>query len=980
MDPVLRDARLSHYQLERLIGAGGMGSVYLARDLSLDRPVAIKFITADKSADESARRRLLREARAAAALDHPNICTVYEVIDDPSGPAYIVMQYVEGETLATTLRRGALEPRAAMTLATDLASALSAAHRRGVVHRDLKPQNVMVTPGGRAKLLDFGIARYPDSATASDKATTDTHLTAPGAMAGTPAYMSPEQVLGTAIDSRSDLFSLGVVLYECLAGKPAFQGGNSFELASEIITHDPPAVSTLRPELGDAYDELCRRLLAKDRADRFQSADELLGALRVLNPDTGRSSHASEARVEPRPRPRAGRGVMLMAAAAVLLVAAAWGAWLWTRPVTYTLEGQADRWYRQGVEAIRDGAPHTARLALARAIQLAPEFPSSYIRLAEAETELDEPESAQQQLLRVSQLVPSESRLSFEDRTRVAGVRALMLRDVDAAVQAYAELARRHAEDAGAWLDLGRVQEASARSADARASYERALGIDGQYAAAHLRRATILGREGRHDAALAAFSDAERLYQSVANVEGQVETLIRRGAYLNGTVRLQEAREVIERARVLAGSLQSHAQSIQADLLLSSITASEGRWEEAEAMAASAVDAALRAELESVAAEGLGDLATVLLQRGRTAEADAHLARAIELAERRRARRIVERARLQRAYIMIVSGEATAGIAAAQEPLEYFRANRYRRYELTALSILSRAHDALGQYPEARTLAEEALRKADEIKDEGQAAEALENLAGVANATGDLPTAVAHRLRAVDIHRRQNEHSVLGYDLVNTADLLIRLGRHADAATLLDDLDAGVAQGLDAYQPRARRAAALRALSAAIQQRPVPARAFAAEARTEDDPPDSTSQFATSLTAYVGTIDNARPRRAPAKAPAGAVTSASGREIRYWDLLARLESGDARGALAGVESTLSAEGATTSYEFEWRIAAIGAAAARQIGDKIREAVRRERASAALARLRAAWQNDLALYESRPDLVVLRRKAGLDAQP
>lgn len=317
MDPVLRDARLSHYQLERLIGAGGMGSVYLARDLSLDRPVAIKFITNDRSADASARRRLLREARAAAALDHPNICTVYEVVDDPAGPAYIVMQYVEGETLSTALHRGAVAPRLALGLATDLASALAAAHRRGVVHRDLKPQNVIVTPGGRAKLLDFGIARYADTSAASARATTDTHLTAAGAVPGTPAYMSPEQILGTSVDGRSDLFALGAVLYECLAGKRAFKGATSFELASEIISHDPPAVSTLRPQLGEAYDELCRRLLAKDRADRFQSADELLGALRVLHPDTGQSSHASGTRLEPGRRPRVGRAAIL--AAVVLL-------------------------------------------------------------------------------------------------------------------------------------------------------------------------------------------------------------------------------------------------------------------------------------------------------------------------------------------------------------------------------------------------------------------------------------------------------------------------------------------------------------------------------------------------------------------------------------------------------------------------------------------------------------------------------------
>ncbi|MBA3640986.1 MAG: protein kinase, partial [Acidobacteria bacterium] len=146
MDPLAPDARLANYRLERLLGAGGMGSVYLAHDLVLQRPVAIKFIAPDRAADASARRRLIREARAAAALDHPNICGVHDVIVDPDGRACIVMQYVEGETLAQTLRQGPLDVRLALTLAADVAAALAAAHARGIVHRDIKPQNIIVTP------------------------------------------------------------------------------------------------------------------------------------------------------------------------------------------------------------------------------------------------------------------------------------------------------------------------------------------------------------------------------------------------------------------------------------------------------------------------------------------------------------------------------------------------------------------------------------------------------------------------------------------------------------------------------------------------------------------------------------------------------------------------------------------------------------------------------------------------------------------
>jgi len=287
MDPLAADARLANYRLERLLGAGGMGSVYLAHDLVLQRPVAIKFIAPDRAADAGARRRLIREARAAAALDHPNICGVHDVIVDPDGRACIVMQYVEGETLAQTLRQGPLDARLALTLAADVAAALAAAHARGIVHRDIKPQNIIVTPERHAKLLDFGIARHHEVAEPTDD--TATSLTTAGLLVGTPAYMSPEQVQQRPPDGRTDLFSLGSVLFECLTGRRAFEGETPLQLAAHVLEHDPPAVSSLRPELSEQHDELIRRLLAKHPDDRFQSAEELLGALRVLAPDTGRS-------------------------------------------------------------------------------------------------------------------------------------------------------------------------------------------------------------------------------------------------------------------------------------------------------------------------------------------------------------------------------------------------------------------------------------------------------------------------------------------------------------------------------------------------------------------------------------------------------------------------------------------------------------------------------------------------------------------
>jgi serine/threonine-protein kinase len=340
MDSAPQDARLSNYRLERLLGAGGMGSVYLAHDLVLDRAVAIKFIASERAADDAARRRLIHEARAAAALEHPNICSVHDVIVDADGRACIVMQYVEGETLAQVLRRGPLDVRLALALTTDLASALAAAHARGIIHRDLKPQNIMVTPERRAKLLDFGIARQVELAGTGDEATA-TSLTGPGAIVGTPAYMSPEQAQQLPLDGRTDLFTLGAVLFECLTGRRAFEGDTPLRVASQVLEHDPPPVSSLRQELSAQHDELCRRLLAKHPDDRFKSAEELLGALRVLTPETGRHPHAGDVRPAPGRSALALAGVrpfrpgrVVAAVAVVMVVAAAAiardaGLWVW---------------------------------------------------------------------------------------------------------------------------------------------------------------------------------------------------------------------------------------------------------------------------------------------------------------------------------------------------------------------------------------------------------------------------------------------------------------------------------------------------------------------------------------------------------------------------------------------------------------------------------------------------------------------------
>ncbi|HKF55971.1 MAG TPA: serine/threonine-protein kinase, partial [Blastocatellia bacterium] len=225
---------ISHYRIIRKLGQGGMGEVYLADDSVLGRKVAIKVLPEDSVSDDQARRRLLREARAAATLDHPNICSIHEVGDE-DGSAFIVMQYVEGQTLSERLREKPMSLKESLDIASQIASALEEAHSRGVVHRDIKPQNIIMTPRGLVKVLDFGLAKILPVETDASAEQTQSLLTDAGMVIGTAPYMSPEQAKCGPVDARSDLFSLGAVLYECVTGTPAFSGSTPMEICARVI-------------------------------------------------------------------------------------------------------------------------------------------------------------------------------------------------------------------------------------------------------------------------------------------------------------------------------------------------------------------------------------------------------------------------------------------------------------------------------------------------------------------------------------------------------------------------------------------------------------------------------------------------------------------------------------------------------------------------------------------------------------------------
>src|SRR5712692_1781077 len=481
---------ISHYRIVEKLGEGGMGVVYIAEDTVLGRRVAIKTLTA-AHADQHFQMRFLREARAVSTLSHPHIATIYDYGETDDGQPYIVMELVKGETLGDLMRNEKLTIARVIEIIAQVAAALSEAHCHGIIHRDVKPSNVAINERGDVKVLDFGLAKQidlgPVSPSDPERQTLLNTQTREGVIVGTPMYLSPEQALGVEVDARSDLFSLGGLLYECIAGKPPFFGSSPGEICAKVIRDDTQPPSQLNPEVPKEMDRIALKALSKKPEERYQTADEMIADLQSAQADlqTQGSGNTVTRLMSPAPgthptgalatfsdifkRPRLSIGYV--AAGLIVVSLITFAVWRLTRAKPHQPTPEAQRLYDTGTNAIRNGSFFQASKALELAIRSDDQFALAHARLAEAWMELDYSDKAKDELLRVGELTPNRSLFTPVDALYLDAVTATVRRDFARAVEAYSEIVRRQPDQPQVHVDLGRAYEKNNQSDKAIKSY-----------------------------------------------------------------------------------------------------------------------------------------------------------------------------------------------------------------------------------------------------------------------------------------------------------------------------------------------------------------------------------------------------------------------------------------------------------------------------------------------------------------------------
>ncbi len=798
---------LSHYRILEKLGEGGMGVVYVAEDTLLGRRVAIKTLTARRSADsEHFRSRFLREARAVSALSHPHIATIHDYGETDEGQPYIVMELVKGQTLGDLILLEKLTIPRAIEIIKQVAEALAEAHRHGIIHRDIKPSNVAINERGNVKVLDFGLAKQltigPVSDDDPERQTLVNTQTREGVILGTPMYLSPEQALGVEVDARSDLFSLGGLLYECIAGKPAFFGKTPIEICAKVMRDDPPAPSQLNPNVSRELDRLTLKALAKKPDARFQTADEMVEALDSARANIETQGDRTVTRLISRAlatqptgalatfsdiwkRPRLSVGYV--AAALVAVAALMFGVWYLTRPKPHKPTAEAQRLYDAGANALRAGSFFQASKALELAVRSDDQFALAHARLAEAWMELDYSDRAKDELLRVGELTPDRSLYTPVEALYLDAITSIVRRDFPRAIAAYSEIARVQPDQSHVYVDLGRSYEKNNQLDKAVESYVAAVNRDPQNATPFLRLGALYGRQHKVPEANSAFDKAETIYQALGNVEGRVEVALQRGVLLNDIAgKVSEARAQLEQARDMAKVVSNQYQQIKILFQLSSVSVKEGKADQAQQYAHDATELAQANQMESLIARGSIEVGNVHLGRGDYTEAEKYFQQGLEAAQRYGGRQNEARSRLSLASLYIQRGETDRGLGYDEQAMAFYQPGGYRTETSQALLLRGRAYKQKGDYKAALQSFQEQLKLAEQTGDQAQIAYAHGSIGSLLLAEEQYADARQHFEEGRVRYNSMGNQLYEGYALMNLGAVLWRLGSGDDARKMLE--------------------------------------------------------------------------------------------------------------------------------------------------------------------------------------------------
>jgi len=953
-----------------------MGEVFLAEDKTLGRKVAIKMLPERSAASDHARQRLINEAKAAAALDHPNICTIHEVGEEDDC-VFIVMQYVDGEILADRIHHS-LSPAEVVDIGIQTAQALEEAHNAGIIHRDIKPQNIIITPRGQLKVLDFGVAKI-----AHDLADAPTmeRLTLEGSTIGTPGYMSPEQLCGREVDARSDIFSLGVALYECATGRVAFARGSFIEVAMSVINDTPPTPSEVNRAVPAALDMIISRAMAKDPAERYESARSLRADLLVvkhqLEGAVARPVATSSATTTL--RRTSVRFKALIAASAVAVLAAAWFASGLLRRGHHVPPREAVVWYDRGTTAIREGAYFQASKALERALEIDNAFALARARRAEAYTEMGLTDSAREELLQAMSLLPDRSSLSAAESNYVDAVAATLSRNFTTAIDKYSLIVDEVGvgEKSAAYVDLGRAYEKNEDLDRAVQSYGKATQLDPQSAAAFLRAGILYGRRQQLAQANDAFAKAEDIYKAMSNQEGLAEVNYQMGSVLARIRKLPEAKEHLERSLAMSRGASSEYQAIRTSLQLSNVYYAMGDSNHAKSIAADAVKAAQRLNSRTLATNGLIDLAYTLLARGEFAETRAYLLQALDLAGQEKSPRLAARAHLALGSLSTQEGSYDEAVSHLESALKFYQPAGYRTETSNALILLGRAYRDKGEYAVAMKAFSEQLELAKQSGDPARLAATHSSIGVLLGDNQELyAEALPHFEESYRINKSLGARVSMGWDQVNRAASLSALGRYDEAAVALEEAYA-IASAPDAgFKSQLAYVDVVGAQMALSRGNRVEARTRATAALNLAEPDYKDTALQAKQTLALTEAMTGSPKKAVALVDEAV---AAARESKLSRLLStallasadvRIATGDARAALADAQAAQKLFAAASQLESEWRAWLVSARSLRLEGDSSMAYDYAVRAESSREALQARWGEDnYRRYGQRPDIQV-----------